>query len=253
MRVLNLEGRTALVTGGSRGIGRAVSVLFARLGARVAVGYQSDGAAAEATLAEVRGLGSDGVALRADLADTNAARGLVDQAIGALGHLDVLVVNHGIWKEAPIETMTDAQWNETLQTNLGGAFAVCQQAARHMVPRRSGSIVLVSSTAGQRGEARYAHYAASKGALLAFTKSLAAELAPHAVRVNAVAPGWVVTDMTRAALQAPAAAASLAKIPLGRPGTPEEIAGPVAFLASDLASYLYGEVLAVNGGAVMVG
>ena len=251
--MLSLAGRTALVTGGSRGIGRAVSVLFARLGARVAIGFQSDAAAAAAVLEEVRSLGSDGVALRADLGDANAARGLVDQAIGGLGHLDVLVVNHGIWKEAPIESMTDAQWNETLQTNLTGAFAVCQQAARHMVPRRSGSIVLVSSTAGQRGEARHAHYAASKGALLAFTKSLAAELAPHAVRVNAVAPGWVVTDMTRAALQAPEAAASLAKIPLGRPGTPEEIAGPVAFLASDLASYLYGEVLAVNGGAVMVG
>ena len=251
--MLSLAGRTALVTGGSRGIGRAVSVLFARLGARVAIGFQSDAAAAAATLEEVRSAGSDGVALRADLGDANAARGLVDQAIGGLVHLDVLVVNHGIWKEAPIESMTDAQWNETLQTNLTGAFAVCQQAARHMVPRRSGSIVLVSSTAGQRGEARHAHYAASKGALLAFTKSLAAELAPHAVRVNAVAPGWVVTDMTRAALQAPEAAASLAKIPLGRPGTPEEIAGPVAFLASDLASYLYGEVLAVNGGAVMVG
>lgn len=251
--MLSLSGRTALVTGGSRGIGRAVSVLFARLGARVAVGYQRDQAAAEATLDEMRKAGSDGIALRADLADTNEARRLVDDAIGGLGSLDVVVVNHGIWKAAPIETMTDAQWNETLQVNLAGAFAVCQQAARHMIPRRAGTIIVVSSTAGQRGEARYSHYAASKGALLAFTRSLAAELAPHGIRVNGVAPGWVVTDMTRDALQAPDAAASLAKIPLGRPGTPEEIAGPVAFLASDMASYLYGEVLAVNGGAVMVG
>ena len=251
--MLTLAGRTALITGGSRGIGRAASVLFARLGARVAVAYQRDRAAAESTVEEMRRAGTEGLALQADLGDTESARRLVDAAIASLGGLDVAVVNHGIWKEAPIETMTDAEWNETLQVNLAGAFAVCQQAARHMVPRRVGSIVLVSSTAGQRGEARYSHYAASKGALLAFTKSLAAELAPHGVRVNGVAPGWVVTDMTREALQAPEAAASLAKIPLGRPGTPEEIAGPVAFLASDLASYLYGEILAVNGGAVMVG
>jgi 3-oxoacyl-[acyl-carrier protein] reductase len=122
-----------------------------------------------------------------------------------------------------------------------------------MVPRRAGAIVLVASTAGQRGEANHSHYAASKGALLALTKSLAAELAPHGIRVNGVAPGWVVTDMTRDALSGPDAAAPLAKIPLGRPGTPEEIAGPVAFLASEMASYLYGEILSVNGGAVMIG
>jgi 3-oxoacyl-[acyl-carrier protein] reductase len=248
--MLSLAGRTALVTGGSRGIGRGVSVLFGRLGARVAIGYQRDeGAAAEA----VREIGGDAFALRADLGREDEARGLVDESVRRLGALDVVVVNHGIWKHAPIETMTGAQWAETQQVNLASAFAICQQAARHMVPRRQGAMVLIASTAGQRGEAEYAHYAASKGGILALTKSLAAELAPHGIRVNCVAPGWVVTDMTREALSGPDAAASLAKIPLGRAGTPEEIAGPVAFLASDLASYMYGEILAVNGGAVMTG
>ncbi|HET8643947.1 MAG TPA: SDR family NAD(P)-dependent oxidoreductase, partial [Vicinamibacteria bacterium] len=166
---------------------------------------------------------------------------------------DVLVVNHGIWKHAPLASMTDAQWAETLDVNLGSAFALCQQAARHMMQRKAGAMVLIASTAGQRGEAEYAHYAASKGGLLALTKSLAAELAPHGIRVNGVAPGWVLTDMTREALEAPGAEAALAKIPRGRPATPEEIAGPVAFLASEAASYMFGEILAVNGGAVMTG
>jgi 3-oxoacyl-[acyl-carrier protein] reductase len=248
--MLSLAGRTALVTGGSRGIGRAVSVLFGQLGARVAVAYQSDEAAAAEA---VREAGGDAFALRADLGDEDQARRLVDEAVRRLGALDIVVVNHGIWKHAPIESMTGAQWAETLHVNLAGAWAVCQQAARHMIPRRSGAMVLVASTAGQRGEAEYAHYAASKGGLLALTKSLAAELAPHGIRVNGVAPGWVVTDMTRDALGGPEGPAALAKIPLGRAGTPEEIAGPVAFLASDLASYMYGEILAVNGGAVMNG
>jgi 3-oxoacyl-[acyl-carrier protein] reductase len=249
--MLTLEGRAALVTGGSRGIGRAVGLLMARLGARVALGYQRDQAAAEEAVREIAGAGGQAVALQADLGDATAARRLVDEAIRALDGLDVLVVNHGIWKRAPIDSMTDAQWSETLDVNLTGAWAACQQAARHMIPRRAGAMVLVASTAGQRGEAQYAHYAASKGALLALTRSLAAELAPHGIRVNGVAPGWVMTDMTRDVLSAPVAPASVARIPRGRPGTPEEIAGPVAFLASDLASYLYGEILCVNGGAVM--
>jgi len=160
-------------------------------------------------------------------------------------------VNHGIWKHAPLLTMTPEAWSETLRVNLDGAYAICRAAAQRMVPRGRGAIVLVASTAGQRGEAEYAHYAATKGALIALTKSLAAELGPCGVRVNAVAPGWVLTDMTRAVLEGPAGPAAVAQIPLGRPARPEEVAGPVAFLASDLASYMYGEVLAVNGGAVM--
>jgi 3-oxoacyl-[acyl-carrier protein] reductase len=250
--VLTLRGRSALVTGGGRGIGRAISVLFGRLGARVAVNYVRDEAAALETVAAIRGAGGEAFAARADVSDSAEAGHLVDETVSRFGSLDVLVANHGIWKRASIEAMSPEQWDETLRVNLGGIYAVAHHAARHMIPRRGGTMVLIASTAGQRGEAHHSHYAATKGAVLAFTKSLAAELAPHGIRVNAVAPGWVLTDMTRPVLEDPAqAAAAVRPIPLGRPGTPEEIAGPVAFLASDLASFLYGEVLAVNGGAVM--
>jgi 3-oxoacyl-[acyl-carrier protein] reductase len=250
--VLTLAGKSALVTGGSRGIGRAISVLFGRLGARVVVNYVRHEAAALEAVAAVREAGGEAFAARADVSDPAQAARLVEATISRFGSLDVLVANHGIWKRASIDAMSPGQWDETLRVNLGGVYAVVHHAARHMVARRAGTMVLIASTAGQRGEAHHSHYAATKGAVLAFTRSIAAELAPHGIRVNAVAPGWVLTDMTRAVLEDPAqAAAALRPIPLGRPGTPEEIAGPVAFLASDLASFLYGEVLAVNGGAVM--
>jgi 3-oxoacyl-[acyl-carrier protein] reductase len=149
--------------------------------------------------------------------------------------------------------MTAAQWDETVRTNLTSVRALCSEAARRMIPRGSGAIVLVASTAGQRGEPFYSHYAASKGAVIALTRSLGSELGPRGIRVNGVAPGWVTTDMSREAIEGAAGAAILKAIPLGRPGTPEEIAGPIAFLASDLSGYLYGQVLQVNGGAVMGG
>jgi 3-oxoacyl-[acyl-carrier protein] reductase len=250
--MLTLAGRSALVTGGSRGIGRAVSILFGRLGARVAVNYVRDEAAAASAVAAIQAAGGEAFAARADLSDPGEAERLVEDTLSRFGSLDVLVVNHGIWKRASIDAMTPEQWDETVRVNLGGTYAVVHHAARRMVPRRAGSIVLIASTAGQRGEAHHSHYAATKGAILAFTKSVAAELAPHGIRVNAVAPGWVLTDMTRAVLEDPAqAAAALRPIPLGRPASPEEIAGPVAFLASEMASFIYGEVLSVNGGAVM--
>jgi 3-oxoacyl-[acyl-carrier protein] reductase len=249
--MLSLEGRVALVTGGGRGIGQAISLLLARVGAKVAVNYRSNEGAANATVESIRSAGGTAVALAADVSRPEEAARLVGETEARLGPLDVLVVNHGIWLRAPIDVMTPEQWDETLRINLGGAYAVCHHAARAMIPRKRGAIVTIASTAGQRGEPYHSHYAASKGALLAFTKSLAAELAPHGIRVNCVSPGWVLTEMSRDALEGPGAADALAAIPLGRPGTPDEIAGPVAFLASDLASYLYGEVLSVNGGAVM--
>ena len=249
-RVLTLTGQNALVTGASRGIGRHTALLMARLGARVAVAYGRDQAAATETLAQ---MGGAGVVLGADLAKAGEAERLVARAEEALGPLDVLVANHGIWKRAAIESMSAEQWNEMLDTNLGAVRALVSEAARRMVARGRGSIVLVASTAGQRGEPFHSHYAASKGAIIAFTKSLGAELGPRGVRVNCVAPGWVMTEMSRAALDGGTGDSILHAIPLGRPGTPGEIAGPIAFLASDLASYLHGQILSVNGGAVMIG
>ena len=249
--MLSLAGRTALVTGGGRGIGRATSLLLARLGARVAVGYVADQAAAHDVVDTALQAGGEAVALRADLSLEEEAVRLVAKAEDALGPLDVLVANHGIWKRAPIEAMTSEQWNETLAVNLGSVRALCAEAARRMLARGSGTIVLVASTAGQRGEPFYSHYAASKGAILALTKSLASELGPRGIRVNGVAPGWVKTDMTREILGTAEGREALGAIPLGRPASPEEIAAPVAFLASDMASYLHGQILSVNGGAVM--
>jgi 3-oxoacyl-[acyl-carrier protein] reductase len=197
--------------------------------------------------------GASACALQADVSRPEEAARLVEQTVARFGALDVLVVSHGIWRRASIDQMTPEQWDETIRVNLGGAYAVCQQAARHMMLRRSGAIVTVASTSGQRGEAHYSHYSASKGALLSFTKSLASELAPHGIRVNGVAPGWVLTDMTREVLEGAEGAAAVRPIPRRRAGSPEEVAGPVAFLASEMASYIYGEILCVNGGAVMVG
>lgn len=251
--MLTLTGKNALVTGGSRGIGRATSLLFARLGAHVAVAYARDERAAREVVASVQAAGTKATALAADLGVAGEAERLVARAEEALGPLDLLVVNHGIWKRAPIESMTVAEWDETLRVNLVSTRALCAEAARRMLPRGSGSIVLVASTAAQRGEPFFSHYAATKGAILAFTKSLASELGPRGVRVNAVAPGWVLTDMSRPVLEQAQGKAALAAIPLGRMGTPEEIAGPIAFLASDLSGYLHGQVLSVNGGAVMIG
>jgi 3-oxoacyl-[acyl-carrier protein] reductase len=225
--------------------------MFGRLGADVAVNYHGDRASAEATVAEIRAAGRKGVALRADLGRAEEAERLVAETVSSLGRLDVLVANQGIWKRAPLPDMVPELWEETIRVNLGGTYAVCRHAARHMIPRRSGVMVLIASTSGQRGEAHYSHYSASKGAILAFTKSLALELAPQGIRVNGVAPGWVVTDMTRAVLEGPEGVEAVRPIPRQWAGKPEEIAGPVAFLASDLSSYLYGEILCVNGGAVM--
>jgi 3-oxoacyl-[acyl-carrier protein] reductase len=251
--MLTLAGKTALVTGGSRGIGRAACLLFGRLGARVVVAFAREEAAAREVVAALEAAGAPAAALRADLARDGEAERLVGAAEQALGPLDIVVANHGIWKRAPIDTMTPAQWDEMVRTNLTSVRALCSAAAPRMAARGSGSIVLVASTAGQRGEPFHSHYAATKGGVIALTKSLGSELGPRGVRVNCVAPGWVMTDMSREAIETAPGNVVRRAIPLGRPGTPEEIAGPIAFLASDLASYLHGQVLSVNGGAVMVG
>jgi len=251
--MIDLAGRAALVTGGSRGIGRACCELLARAGARVAVNCRVETPWAELVAQRIREAGGDAFALAADVARKDEAEMLVDEAVDRFGGLDVVVTNAGIWKRSPVEEMSDGEWAEMIEVNLTGTFQVVRAATPAIRKSSAGSIVTVASTAGQRGEAFHSHYAATKGAIIAFTKSLAVELAPDGVRVNCVAPGWTDTDMARGALEGPDSESILDSIPLRRPARPEEIAAAVVFLASDLSSYVTGEVLNVNGGSVLCG
>jgi 3-oxoacyl-[acyl-carrier protein] reductase len=252
--LIDLTGKRALVTGASKGIGAACALAIARAGAAVAVHYNKDAKGAKRIVDEARAIGRVVEALAADLSRWDEGEKLVARAEQAVGPLDVVVLNHGIWKEAAIDRMTERDYDETMDANLRGVFSVAGACARRMKPRKTGRILLIASTAGQRGEALHAHYAATKGAVISFTKSLAAELAPAGVLVNCVAPGWVATDMTAPTLANDRDRETvLGTIPLRRVGTPEEIAGPVLFLASDLATFITGEILNVNGGAVLVG
>jgi 3-oxoacyl-[acyl-carrier protein] reductase len=251
---INLSGKVALVTGASRGLGRATALLLARAGADVAVHYVRNRKAALGVVALCRRSGARAVAVRADMAATAQIAQMFRQVKRQMGRLDILVGNAGIWKEAAIDRMTDRQLEEMLDVNVKGVFACCREAARVMKRQKSGRIILVSSTAGQRGEAFHSHYAASKGAVISLTKSLAPELAGHGILVNCVAPGWFDTDMSRPSLEnARTRKQVLATIPLRRVGRPEEFAGAVLFLASDLSNFVTGEILNVNGGAVLVG
>ena len=251
--MIDLSGKRMLVTGGSRGIGGACCKLAAKAGARVAVGYRFERAAAEALVRSIIDAGGEAHCVAAELADRGEAEMLVDDAAERFGGLDVLINNHGIWKGAPIEEMSDGEWNEMIGINLTGAFHVIRAAVPHFKAGGGGTIVNLSSTAGQRGEAGHSHYAATKGAIISMTKSLAVELAPHGIRTNCVAPGWVDTDMSHETLVGPRAEEIRAAIPLGRPATAEEIAGVVLFLASPLAAFINGEVINVNGGSVLCG
>jgi 3-oxoacyl-[acyl-carrier protein] reductase len=261
---LVLEERVALITGGSRGIGAEAVRLFVAAGGKVAFSYRQAREQADALIAEC---GGDGrcIALEQDLSTPADGRALVAAAVRAFGRLDALVVNHGIWaaEDAPISQMTEAQWRRTLGVNLDSVFGLVQAAVGQMERQSraatgagdaTGHIVLISSTAGQRGEAYHADYAVTKGALISLTKSLSSELAPKGIRVNCVAPGWVTTEMSAGALDDPELGAKIvAGIPVGRAASPREIAGPVLFLCTPLAGFISGEVLNVNGGAVLVG
>lgn len=252
--MLGLSGKRVLVTGASKGIGAATARLFAQLGAEVAVGARFDGEPARAVCADVRAAGVRAELFTADLSLWAEGERLVAEVEDRMGPIDAAVLNHGIWKKAPIDAMTEQDYAETVATNLGGYVSVAGALARRMKPRRAGRLVLVSSTAGQRGEAEYAHYASTKGAIISLTKSLSSELAPSGVAVNCVAPGWVGTTMTEHALgDGPERARILAAIPVGRVAAPEEIAWPIAFLASARASFVTGEIFNVNGGAVLAG
>jgi 3-oxoacyl-[acyl-carrier protein] reductase len=250
---LDLQSRTALVTGGSRGIGRAAAQMLARAGARVAVTYLADEGAANSLVRDIRAVGGEAMALAADVSRPDHARQAVRDVVAAWQRLDILIANAGIWEEDEAGAGNLDTWDRTFAVNARGAFLVTDAAVPYLA-KEKGSIVFVSSTAGQRGEARHSAYAASKGALISYTKSLAAELGPRGIRVNCVAPGWVATDMTAAALADPKALAEIERsIPLGRVAGPEDIAGPILFLVSDLARHVQGEVLNVNGGSVLAG
>ena len=249
----DLDGRVALVTGGSRGIGRATCELLARAGARVVVNFHARETAAARTVRAIRKAGGEATAVGADVSDPIQAQALVEETVALYGRLDILVNNAGIWEDGPLLTMTPENWRRTLAINLDGTFFTSQAAARVMRRQRAGRIVNIASTAGQRGEALHSHYAASKGAVIALTKSWAAELVRHGIYVNCVAPGWVDTDMTTPSMQGAGRRAVLSTIPLGRIGTPWEIATAILFLASDAGGFTNGEILNVNGGAVLCG
>lgn len=254
--VLSLEDKVALVTGGSRGIGAAVVRAFSAAGAQVLFNYHQAGEAAE-KLAKECGGKSRCVAVQAELSSPKAARELVSAAVHRFGKLDVMVGNHGVWppQDAPIDQMTDEQWRRTLAINLDSIFGLVKHSVKQMKKARlGGHIVLISSTAGQRGEAFHCDYAASKGAIISMVKGLSTELARDRIYVNCVAPGWVETDMAAPALRDPDISKRVyATIPLGRAGKPEEIAATVLFLCTPHAGFIIGEIVNVNGGAVLVG
>ncbi len=254
--MISLAGKAALVTGGSRGIGAATVKMFAQAGADVVFSYQRSREAAEQLQQETRKHGTRVESFKADVGQMREAHKLVRYAVERLGRLDILVANAGIWntEDAPIEKLSERDWDEMIRINLKGVYTVTHFAADYMIAQRSGRIIAISSTAGQRGEAFHSHYGASKGAIISLVKSLSTELARHNVLVNCVAPGWVNTDMAKPVLDTKAGwKFAISAIPLGRPAAPEEIAGPILFLASDLATFVTGEVFNVNGGAVLCG
>lgn len=250
--MIALDGRTALVTGGSRGIGRAVAILLARAGADVAIGYRSRVSDADAVAGEVRALGRRAVLIGGDLGDPAAADRMAADVGQAFGRLDIFVANAGVWpaEAIPIGNLPLPRWRATMAANLDAIFFSTRAALGVMGP--GGKVVLVSSTAGQRGEAGHADYAATKGAIIALTKSLAIEYAPD-ILVNCVAPGWVDTEMSAPAFGGGEKERIASTIPLRRIPSAEEIAGPILFLCSDLASHVTGEVVNVNGGSVLCG
>jgi 3-oxoacyl-[acyl-carrier protein] reductase len=250
---MHLDGRVAIVTGGSRGIGRATAAMLAHAGARVALGYRKDAVGAREIVDEIRVSGGEALALRGDVGRRRDCEELVRTTQEKWGRADILVLNAGVWTEGAVDKLSDARWQETLRTNLDSAFYLCRAVVPAMKRRRSGHIIFISSTAGQRGEARHSHYAATKGAVISMTKSLAAELAPWGIYVNCVAPGWVETDMVVPALRGAERRKVEESIPLGRVGRPEDVAAAVVFLASGLCAFMTGEVMNVNGGAVLCG
>ena len=253
---ITLKDEVALVTGGSRGIGAATVKVFVAAGAKVVFNYQRANRAAQQVIESCKGLEGEAFAARANISNMNDARKLVQEVVRRFGRLDVLVANAGIWnyRPLPIERMTENQWDEMMTVNLKGVYGVVHYVVPQMIRQKGGRIIVVSSTAGQRGEAFHTHYGASKGGVISFVKGLSTELARHRILVNCLAPGWVETDMSAPVLKNKREYnQALSAIPLRRFGRPEEIALPILFLASPMASFITGEVLNVNGGSVLCG
>lgn len=248
-----LAGKTAIVTGASRGVGRATALRLAQAGADVVVNYLSRGESAAEVVEKCKELGGDAIAVQGDVSEWKAAHNIAAETINKFGKIDLLVLNAGIWEGSPIEEMSEETWNKVLNTNLKAAWAMSKACVPSMRKQESGAIVLVSSTAGQRGEANYSNYAASKGGQLSFTKALASELCPK-IRVNCVAPGWIETAMVRPVFEDAAYKQSVIdSIPLKRVATTDDVALSICFLLSDWSRHITGEILNINGGAVLCG
>jgi len=247
------EGKTAIVTGSSRGVGRATALRLAEGGANVVVNYLSNDVEAFETVELCKSKGVEAISVQADVSEFLPAKNIANKAVEKFGRIDLLVCNAGIWEGAPIEEMSEEIWNKVINTNLKSAWAMTKACVPAMKKQPSGAIVLVSSTAGQRGEANYSNYAASKGGQISFTKALATELCPK-IRVNAVAPGWIETAMVRPVFENKSYKQSVLKsIPLNRMAATDDVALSICFLLSDWSRHITGEILNINGGTVLCG
>ena len=247
---MNLSGKVALVTGASRGIGKACALYLAELGAKVAINYSRSSEQADQVVAQIKEMGGEAIAIRADVSKQAEVEIMVDETIKSLGGLDILINNAGVTKDTLLIRMKEEDWDQVLDINLKGAFLVTKAAAKYMMKKRQGKIINISSVIGVSGNAGQANYAASKAGIIGFSKSIAKELAPRGILVNIIAPGFIDTDMTDV-LNDQVKEAILSQIPLGRYGDPEDIAYLVGFLSSDQSQYITGQVIHVDGGMVM--